>query len=248
MSLYVVEPEGQIFKLYLEALYNRTKENVYAKVCVDRLLNLSNVDLLGLLLKGELSGSFESIDIYKYISSQKPYDHYDEYAIGEALIQIGKKEEGLAMIKTSAKHGNMLALHRLGNLNFYGDTFLGISTNKVEGIRLFKESANLGFGLAYYNLGYCYFSGDGVTKDRNEGVNYYKKAAHLGCAIAEHKLANCYENATGVEENLQEARKLYENASRKGYGPSTQALESLLERILQDAEGEDSPSNTLENQ
>ena len=82
--------------------------------------------------------------------------------------------------------------------------------SEFDGQRKLAENGN---AVAQNYLGYCYYHGDGVTKDLVEAAKWYHKAADQGNATAQRMLGVCYENSNGVLQDYTEAVKWYRKAA-----------------------------------
>lgn len=67
----------------------------------------------------------------------------------------------------------------------------------AEAAEWFKKSAKQGYAAAYTKLGECFFSGKGVTEDKEQAVAYFKKASAKD-PVALSKLGICYYSGQGV--------------------------------------------------
>jgi TPR repeat protein len=90
-----------------------------------------------------------------------------------------------------------------------------------------KAKAEKGDANAQYYLGYCYFNGQGVTKDLDEAVKWFRKAADQGNAGGQFYLGYYYFNGWGVETNLVEAYKWFNLASAQGITNATTSRNTL---------------------
>ena len=63
--------------------------------------------------------------------------------------------------------------------------------------------------------GLDYYSGTGVTYDKNMAAQYFREAAELGNVEAMDWLATCYMYGDGVEENMTEAVKWFYKSCRR---------------------------------
>ena len=80
--------------------------------------------------------------------------------------------------------------------------------------------------MSQFMLGICYYSGDGVTKDRVKALKWYRKAAELGLAVAQNDLAVAYSLGDGVTKDDVEAGKWWRKAAEQGLTASQTALGS----------------------
>ena len=76
---------------------------------------------------------------------------------------------------------------------------------KDSAVRYFTLSAEKGNAEAAFSLGYCYFSADGVQKDKNKALGLFKEAATKGYPSAQTFLAKCYLDGDGVDKDSNQA-------------------------------------------
>ena len=85
-----------------------------------------------------------------------------------------------------------------------------------EAFECFSEAAEQGHAVAQRHLGYCYYCGNGTTKNEGEAVQWFKKAAEQDNADAQFMLGVCYYNGEGVDQDDTEAVKWYRKAAEQG--------------------------------
>ncbi|RQM31171.1 hypothetical protein B5M09_010103 [Aphanomyces astaci] len=90
-----------------------------------------------------------------------------------------------------AAAGNPEAVHRLGEMHFFGDAQAGLPANPAEALRHFEEAAANGVAHSLANLGLMYANGMGVEANPERAVQYFQQAADQGNAFA----------GTGVNQN-----------------------------------------------
>ena len=84
-----------------------------------------------------------------------------------------------------------------------------------------------GNATAMCNLGMCYYSGQGVEKDRVQSFHWFQKAAEQGDANAMGCLGLCYHLGDGVEQDDAKAFHWYHKAAEHGNVGSMSALGGL---------------------
>lgn len=89
-------------------------------------------------------------------------------------------------------------------LLLWGNTYYNLGM-KENAVRYFTLSAEKGNMEAAFSLGYCYFSGDGVQKDKNKAIDLFKEAATKGYPSAQTFLAKCYLDGDGVDKDSNQA-------------------------------------------
>lgn len=95
----------------------------------------------------------------------------------------------------------------------YGVNFFkgrcGFPQDYGQAVRLYKKAADAGSPVAHYNLATCYWSGQGVPRDRLAAYDLMKTAVALGYTKAEQSLAS-------AEKDPEFARMLAARASQPG--------------------------------
>ena len=137
----------------------------------------------------------------------------DKYVEVTLMPDKSKRESSYIAIKTmtyyKALEGDAQSQFEMAKM--YEDDL-----NYTEAAEWYKKAANGGHASAQNNLGYCYYAGDGVTKDYTEAVKWFRKAAKLGDSTAQYNLARCYFDGDGVKQDYTEAVKWYRKAAEKG--------------------------------
>ncbi|RHY39793.1 hypothetical protein DYB34_009509 [Aphanomyces astaci] len=99
--------------------------------------------------------------------------------------------DALDYVRSLALGGNPEAVHRLGEMHFFGDAQAGLPANPAEALRHFEEAAANGVAHSLANLGLMYANGMGVEANPERAVQYFQQAADQGNAFA----------GTGVNQN-----------------------------------------------
>ena len=79
-----------------------------------------------------------------------------------------------------------------------------------------RVAAEQGIVKAQFNLGWCYYTGDGISKDRGTAVQWWRKAAEKGDTNAKFNLGMCYRNGDGVDKNVAKAVQWWREAASEG--------------------------------
>ncbi len=87
----------------------------------------------------------------------------------------------------------------------------------VESAEWFRKAAEQGLADAQNCLGYCYYSGQGVSKDYAQSVEWYRKAAEQGDKFGQLYLGHCYRDGRGVTQNHLEAVAWLRKSAEQGY-------------------------------
>ncbi len=77
------------------------------------------------------------------------------------------------------------------------------------------------------NLGAMYYSGDGVTRDRQQAFRLFEQACKGGDMVGCANLARMYELGETVSADRARARQLYRQACEGGVNTGCQAIERL---------------------
>jgi TPR repeat protein len=107
-------------------------------------------------------------------------------------------------------------------------------------LRLHLKSGNLkldaesGDAKAQYYLGFCYYYGEGITKDDHEAVKWFRKAAEQGNAEAKNNLGVLYSNGQGVPKDDVEAYKWLNLAAADGIVESAKNRDSITKIMTPD--------------
>ena len=183
---------------------------------------------MGHILYGE-----KNKDCFMWFKKAAENDNLDAMLhYGHYLLDVGLKQEGIRMLKKSARGGLPEAQFFLGL--YYTQGFY-VDKNLVEGADWFEKSAEAGYGMAQFVIGKCYYNGEGRTKNLEKARDWYNSAiknkvlqAYVGLALLEFSerhpsagkelceiaaregnvqahniLANCYENGFGTQKNLE---------------------------------------------
>jgi TPR repeat protein len=102
------------------------------------------------------------------------------------------------------------------NNNSSNDTNYGELAEKAYDVANYADAVKYGeLGAAQNDaqainvLGYCYFLGQGVSKDIEKAVSYFRKAANQNYSSAQYMLGECYRRGSGVTGNWSTARQWY---------------------------------------
>jgi TPR repeat protein len=97
----------------------------------------------------------------------------------------------------------------------------------------FKEYlalAKAGDAQSEVNLGWMYYSGEGVTADKQKALEWYRRAAEKGNTTALFNLGYAYENGDGVRKDLDEAHRWYSKSDALGDKASHDAIERIKQQ------------------
>ena len=80
-----------------------------------------------------------------------------------------------------------------------------------------QKLAQSGVSVAQLRVGYCYFAGDGLSRDYAEATSWLRKAADAHLAPAQFLLGIAYLNGLGVEQNFATAVDRLSEAAEQGF-------------------------------
>ncbi|ETV90262.1 hypothetical protein, variant [Aphanomyces invadans] len=113
--------------------------------------------------------------------------------------------DALDYVRSLALGGNPEAVHRLGEMHFFGDAQAGLAPNPIEALRHFEEAAANGIAHSMANLGLMYANGMGVDPNPERAVQYFQQAADQGNAFAVNGLGYMHWTGQGVAKNSTKA-------------------------------------------
>lgn len=83
------------------------------------------------------------------------------------------------------------------------------TNNKKKQAKLFEKAAELGHDVSQFRTGLCYYTGQGVPKNKTIAVGWFLKAGEQGYRNAFFYLGQSYEYGEGIETDLKESMKWY---------------------------------------
>ncbi|KAH9190221.1 hypothetical protein AeNC1_007814 [Aphanomyces euteiches] len=142
----------------------------------------------------------------------------------DLLVEPTHGVDALDYVRALAFGGNPEALHRLGEMHFFGDAQAGLPPNHQEAVRHFEQAAAGGVVHSLANLGLMYANGIGVQADPQRAVQYFQEAADRGSAFAVNGLGFMFWTGQGVEKNATAAVEHFEKAVAMGFADAHQYL------------------------
>lgn len=160
-------------------------------------------------------------------------DSISQLVLGSYLIESGKYEDGINMLKLSASQGNptaqltvaceyankdspyynpKLALQMLLDLSKHGETDAMLKAGK-----LLQEGA------------------DGVVKDQKRAYELFRQALDAGNELALLETAECLVNGIGVDKNMSQGLEMFQAAATKGDPEAMYRLAKYMQLIDQNA-------------
>ena len=124
----------------------------------------------------------------------------------------------------AAKLGEVVAKVNLGLLYYDGKI---VPQNHEEAFKWFAEAAEAGNIAGIFQTGLCYHKGKGVEKDIEKAIEYYKKGMEHGNVQCAHNLGSIYLD----RKDLKEAYNCYRIGANKGYKPSAEMCDKILQYV-----------------
>lgn len=161
--------------------------DILSTLNIGRLLSKNLEERNSIFLK-----SFE-----KVLKLSKDKDVFAQHELAEMYLYgygIKKnKEEGIKLLKKSAKLGYWRAMIDLGNIYYNQEKY-------EEAIEWFRRSFVKGYDLGGYNLAMCYYHGNGVKKDYKTAIRLLEEVYDLKDS-ASGLSANCLGNIYCFRKN-----------------------------------------------
>ncbi|KAF0699151.1 Aste57867_10272 [Aphanomyces stellatus] len=145
--------------------------------------------------------------------------------IGDDFLEVPSSgSEALHYVRSLAFGGHLDAVHRLGEMHFFGDPQAGLAPNPHEALRHFEQAAAGGLVHSLANLGLMYANGMGVEANPERAVQYFQQAADQGNAFAVNGLGFMFWTGQGVAKNATKAVEYFKKAAEMGHADAHQYL------------------------
>ena len=151
------------------------------------------------------------MDAPSHSKSKDPSVH-ERFDRAKALIDNGRKEEAMPLLKENITSGCSDSMVLLGLLYADGD-----ETQRKESIALFEQADALGNDSGTRNLAYCSAIGLNTERDKAKGARLYIKAAEAGNARAMCNIGVMYDHGNGVDQDYSKAFGWYLKSAEGGY-------------------------------
>ena len=122
----------------------------------------------------------------------------------KALIQRGKYEEALPLLKKSAELGNPEAQYNYGN--FLQNGIVGVE-NEQEAVQWYSKSSDNGFNDGHYAMMMAYGNGQGIEQNSEKAFSYSLKCANNDDATCMWNVVNCYLTGNGVKADISKFKE-----------------------------------------
>lgn len=136
-------------------------------------------------------------------------NHAMLYYDGRVLIEQGKIEEGIPMLRKAAEHSNGDAQSYLAKCYEEG---VGVPKNDAEALKWYKRAAEQQNAEGLYHLALRYRDGNGVPKDEKEAFYLMRVAANLALPDASNALGVFYATGVGTEIDMKKAVSRFREA------------------------------------
>lgn len=145
----------------------------------------------------------------------------------KVLLEQGKYEEALPVLRKAAELNNAEAQYNLGCLL---QKEVNGEKNPAEAIEWFKKSSQNNFNDAHYALMMAYGNGEGVEQNSKTAFKYAMKCAENNDPTCMWNVVNCYLSGNGVKQSIPKFKEWIiklaklpnpENLIQSGYITST---------------------------
>jgi hypothetical protein len=145
----------------------------------------------------------------------------DHFATGQGVAS--NLEKAIELFERAAALGDPAGYLKIAAI--FGEGLFGVAVNSAKSAEYCGKAADLGDPNAMFHLARLYFSGQGVTRDRDKGFSLTERSAELGDVDGLFALAYmCEAGWEGYSQDTRRAQKLYRQASRLGHESAKDAL------------------------
>ena len=174
---------------------------------------------------------------YEPADTEESIDNYyckwsNEYKSASKILRSkestdNEKVDALAVMKSEADKGNVLAIHDMGKYSTDENTAKAYYAQALAGFIQVEPQAQKIRPYLQYRIGKMYLYGSGTDKEPYIAFKWLEKSAMADNKYAQHTLGNMYCYGIGTEKNLSKAFDFYSKASRKGMPYSDYALAQM---------------------
>ena len=174
---------------------------------------------------------------YEPADTEESSDNYyckwsNEYKSASKILRSkestdNEKVDALAVMKSEADKGNVLAIHDMGKYSTDENTAQAYYAKALAGFIQVESQAQKLRPYLQYRIGKMYLYGCGTDKEPYTAFKWLEKSAMADNKYAQHTLGNMYCYGIGTEKNLSKAFDFYSKASRKGMPYSDYALAQM---------------------
>lgn len=131
---------------------------------------------------------------------------------GLVYMEIGKKEEGVALYKRAAQLGDPAGQCNLGLAYLQAEP-----PKEKEAVKWLYKASVAGYVRGQYQLALCFHRGTGTVQSLSEAARWYLRAAEGGYVRAMYNVSLCYSLGSGLSQNHRQARKWMKLAADHGH-------------------------------
>ena len=174
---------------------------------------------------------------YEPADTEESSDNYyckwsNEYKSASKILRSkestdNEKVDALAVMKSEADKGNVLAIHDMGKYSSDENTVKAYYAKALAGFIQVEPQAQKIRPYLQYRIGKMYLYGSGTDKESYTAFKWLEKSAMADNKYAQHTLGNMYCYGIGTEKDLSKAFDFYSKASRKGMPYSDYALAQM---------------------
>lgn len=174
---------------------------------------------------------------YEPADTEESSDNYyckwsNEYKSASKILRSkestdNEKVDALAVMKSEADKGNVLAIHDMGKYSTDENTAKAYYAKALAGFIQVEPQAQKIRPYLQYRIGKMYLYGSGTDKESYTAFKWLEKSAMADNKYAQHTLGNMYCYGIGTEKDLSKAFDFYSKASRKGMPYSDYTLAQM---------------------
>ena len=176
-------------------------------------------------------------DDYEYVDTEESGSNYyfkwsDGYKSASRILKSqyptdDEKAEALAVMKSEADKGNVLAIYDMGRYSTDDETAKRYFATALAGFIDIAPKAKKMSSYFQYRIGKMYLYGCGTKKALDIAFKWLEKSAVADNKYAQHTLGNMYCYGIGTAKDLSQAFDFYSKAARKGMPYSDYALAQM---------------------
>ena len=174
---------------------------------------------------------------YEPADTEESGDNYyckwsNEYKSASKILRSkeltdNEKVDALAVMKSEADKGNVLAIHDMGKYSTDENTAQAYYAKALAGFIQVESQAQKLRSYLQYRIGKMYLYGSGTDKEPYTAFKWLEKSAMADNKYAQHTLGNMYCYGIGTGKDLSKAYDFYSKAARKGMPYSDYVLAQM---------------------
>ena len=176
-------------------------------------------------------------DDYEYVDTEESGSNYffkwsDGYKSASRILKSpnstdDEKADALAVMKSEANKGNVLAIYDMGRYSTDDETAKRYFATALAGFIQIEPKARKMRPYFQYRIGKMYLYGSGTDKEPYTAFKWLEKSAMADNKYAQHTLGNMYCYGIGTEKDMSQAFDFYSKSARKGMPYSDYALAQM---------------------